>query len=493
MSSILLFVANWKKPFICIAVAVIFLSCPFAVTVHAHISIGIIGDQFAVEGAVDTPEFRENLKTAYDALTQGIKALNTAGPMDTVLHVGDLVESRMSEEAIRACFEGAVKTLGNLKSKSTPKWYLTIGDHDVNPVQWRQNSPDRNRENFFRILYAKVNPAVQKHLYYSFDVNGYHFVALYALEHLHTDPRWGNTFLARISEGQLDWLKKDLARADTRKGVIVFLHQPLWYNWSSWLDVHSVLAAHNTKVVVAGHFHYDQTEREIDGIQYRVVGATGGMIKKANAASGGWWHVTRLTITDTGSVTWQVIPLGKETKKDFTDRFHMDRVQALSCSLSNAAQWLSRQKLYIRNGKLSGDCRSGSPPAVTVGQLGNPLDVKVLVEVALGGNPKYAIQSGRFAEKVCTGSPGDTTCEASENTWTAVSNASMVIPTCSRYTPDYLYCIGNDSFWKGIIGVKGTPHAGDTVKLVITMSYTSKEGETFKIWQDTPVSVEECR
>jgi hypothetical protein len=399
----------------------------------------------------------------------------------------------MAKTGLRKTFSDAAALLDRLDSASQPKWFLCAGDHDVNPKVWSADSTDRSNEEYFRSLYEKINPHILHNLFYSFDVKGYHFVALYALEHLCTDPRWGNVFLSGISEAQYEWLKKDLSQADTARGVIVFIHQPLWFNWSSWLKVHELLARHNTRIVVAGHTHYDQNDHRLDGIQYRVVGATGGMIKNANAAAGGWWHVTRVTVSDAGDINWQLIPVGKHTKSDFSERPDMDRVQVLDYNLGNAALWLSQQKLRIKEGRLVDDtCRAGTSPRVTLGNFGNPIDRTVSMHILLKDTPKYRISSGAFSRGMCSVSASKSACTMSPNVNIAISNYALVNPTCDRFSTDYIYCLGYSPFWTGVIESVGAPSAGDRLTFSITMTYRSANGGQFTISKEAQTPVEAC-
>ncbi len=128
------------------------------------INIGIIGDQTGTA----------NLDDAYGVLKQGVAALRNPN-LDVVLHVGDLVESTDTEANIRARFAQATGILGAL---NVP-WYLTAGDHDVNPPGFQQNSTDRSRETLFKKLYGAINPLAAKNLYYSFDVRAITWIRLY--------------------------------------------------------------------------------------------------------------------------------------------------------------------------------------------------------------------------------------------------------------------------------------------------------------------------
>ena len=266
-------------------VAVIALTaCTHNIGGRTPFVFGIIGDQ---TGASD-------LADAYKILERGVGRLLAERP-SVVLHTGDLVESTLPENAYREMFQRGTSLLGKL---SAP-WYLTAGDHDVNPTKSTNNewsctydSDDRSRETLFRSLYGAQNPLARDRLYYSFDAGGYHFISLYSHEAKCVDPRWGPILLARISKDQRQWLEDDLKHHATATGTIVFLHQPLWYNWPGWSDVHALLRRYQVTAVIAGHFHYNQDDGEIDGVRYLVVGATGGDIKRGNAAAGGIHHVT---------------------------------------------------------------------------------------------------------------------------------------------------------------------------------------------------------
>lgn len=472
------------------------LAAPAPAGESLGVTIGIIGDQFGVQGRVGTPLFEKNKAAAYRALAEGVAALNRAGEMDTVLHVGDLTESTQDPDRITADFRQAAATLDALASQSRPKWFLAPGDHDVNPLEWVQDSPDRSRERFFKSLYQSVHPGIGAgtgdSLYYSFDIKGYHFIALYSHDHLRTDPRWGNVFFAKIGDRQMAWLEKDLAAASNARGIIVFTHQPLWYNWGSWERVHRLLARFNTRVVVAGHFHYDQADLFADGIQYRVVGAAGGRIKTANARSGGWWHVTRLTLADDGSLSWQLIPVDKkDAKSGFTSRYDMDRVQALAYIMGNAARNLATQEIRIKDGKLV-DRNGNAPAAISLSVFGNPIDQPMDIRISVRQGSGYAIRSGRFEPGCCQESSGGLTCRASPGANMAASNNSTAQPVCAEYSPDFSRCLAFRPFWTGTIAFAGKdrPAPGDTVPLTLSLSFDSRtDGGPMKIWRDVDIPV----
>ncbi len=151
------------------------------------ISIGIIGDQTG----------SSNLQASYAIMQQGVAELSRQN-IHVVLHVGDLLESSRPVGEVQAQFQQAAGILDALPVD----WFLTAGDHDVNPPAFQQDSPDRSREQLFQQLYGARVPPVLRHPYYSFDVGRYHFIALYSHDALHADPRFGNIFLAQIYDDQ---------------------------------------------------------------------------------------------------------------------------------------------------------------------------------------------------------------------------------------------------------------------------------------------------
>ena len=302
----------------------------------AQLKIGIIGDQ---TGSSD-------LAKSYEILQNGCKTIAEYGP-DLVLHVGDLIESSKTDKEIRADFKQAVGCLNSIKYKSkTVPWYITAGDHDVNPPNdYTPGTKNRSKEKLFLELvkkeYTKRGSKVSPdNLYYSFNYEGYHFICLFSEDNLRTDPRWGNIFMDKVLGNQYKWLKRDLQSASSSKGIIVLVHQPMWYNWTCWKKVHNLLREYSVMAVIAGHYHYNQDEGTTDGIRYLVVGSTGGIIKNASENAGGLYHVTLLTLNGR-EMDFELIPLTGYSNNTFTKRINMDRIQAIDTML-DSIEWDSK-------------------------------------------------------------------------------------------------------------------------------------------------------
>ncbi len=332
------------------------------------VRFGVIGDQTGVD----------DLARAYRVLEQGVAALNAHRP-ELVLHTGDLLESAQAPNAVQRDWTEATAILDRLEAP----WYLTPGDHDVNPPERVTGSADRSREALFQTLYGARNPAAAEQPFYSFDHRGVRFISLYSHETLHADPRWGLTFQARISERQRQWLDEALTATPLPRATVVFVHQPLWYNWAAWAPIHALLAENGVDLVVAGHFHYGQDEGALDGVRYIVVGATGGMTKTGSPNAGDRHHVTVIEV-GADDLDIQVVPLSPEAEPAVLPaRHNMDRVQAVSSML-----WSAMGRGAVADGACLG-----------VPLLGNPIDLPLTLSVLNSG----PAADGRFADDLCAG------------------------------------------------------------------------------------------
>lgn len=438
-------------------------------TASAQITVGIIGDQ------TDTTD----LNQAYVVLKQGVAALQDRS-LDVVLHVGDLVESTQTDAEIRARFAQATALLNTLPAP----WYLTAGDHDVNPPVFQQDSTDRSRETLFKQLYGAINPLAAQNLYYSVDVKNYHIVVLYSLEHLDTDPRWGNVFYAQISDQQFAWLEQDLAdNTPGKAGTIVLLHQPLWYNWKGWARVHALLARYKVNTVVAGHFHYNQTQVLLDGIDYRVVGSTGGTTKQGNPNSGDLHHVTVMTLGSGGPPSFTMIPLAPYSQTTWTSRPMMDRVQALDQNLGNIYSFAGNSPVYAQNGALVAACGSTAPAQLVLKEIGNAAAVPVNVTITVSSTPAVQVTGASFGAGLCQSDIDEFECQLAPSAGVAVSNTSLI--QMSQYPPP-------PPLWTATIAAQGAvPPVGTDITLTVAQSFIAGN-QTYLVYQTGTTKVQGC-
>ncbi|HEX7183592.1 MAG TPA: metallophosphoesterase [Thermoanaerobaculia bacterium] len=449
--------------------------------------VGIVGDQ----------TLSPDLQASYQVLQQGVSVLSDLD-LDVVLHVGDLVESGLSPEEVRASFAQATGILDQLPAD----WFLTAGDHDVSPPGYSPNSSDRSREKLFQELYGERVPAFRQRPYYSFDVKGVHFVALYSHQALQVDPRWGDIFLARIADDQLAWLREDLAAHRRTRAIVVFLHQPLWYHWSGWRRVHALLRQYPVAAVVAGHFHYDQDEGELDGIRYLVVGATGGSIKEGSQDAGNLHHVTLLRVAGPRQVEVELLPVHGEGPVGLTPREDMDRVQALDVQLGNFFDFSLRERLFLKDGRLVDTCEGAQPPKVQISQIGNPIDLPLEVTIDFRSEPPgVALDSPHFLPGNCREARSGTECLLAPAARTDFSNYSSVqiqgvcpcAPGPSCFNPDPCTCplppppcpcalappLAALLWESGLVAAAGPPPSGTVLSFRVRTRFAGASGPLF--------------
>jgi len=326
------------------------------------IRIGIIGDQFGTYNAYE----------AYNIMDTAVQKLSAHNP-HILLHVGDMVESVQNVKSYND-YKNLFDRASGIMGKPGLPWLVAIGDHDVVPPGYKPLSSNRSREEWFLSLAKTTSLPMDSLPYYSFSYKNYHFISLYSMEYLHTDPRWGSIFLNGISDNQLEWLKTDLEQNKSSDGIIVIVHHPHWYVWSNWYPVHDILRQYNVFAVIAGHYHYDQDEGYIDGIRYLVMGSSGGVIKDTDAHSGGTHMYGVLDMDRTGIQNIRLYDVFGDTLLELTSRRSMDRIQALSCMLDNLYQDLN---LFI-DGSAKGNNKD---PRISLSSLANPIDIPVHITV----------------------------------------------------------------------------------------------------------------
>jgi len=348
------------------------------VTESDVLRIGVIGDQ---TGTYD-------LDTSYLWLERGIEALAPLD-LDIVLHAGDLVESSLPEDRVRADFNRAAGLLDRL---DVP-WLLTPGDHDINPTERIANSADRSREAMFLELLKSRDEGLKETFHRSRRVGNWRIIVLNSHDYLHADPRWGVTFLARLSQDQISWLRDELREAQSDAGIVVLIHQPLWYNWAAWSEVHKILADAGVSLVISGHTHYPQLDAPIDGVTYMTVGATGGSTKRGSASAGNIHHVTELVLTP-GSIDLNLIALGETGPAGafpISPRSAMDRVQAVDVMLGSSGFEAGSEMPDAPQSCIHGR-------RIIVAQLGNPIDIPLQIDILA----PWKTESNHFRRGACT-------------------------------------------------------------------------------------------
>ncbi len=116
---------------------------------------------------------------------------------------------------------------------------------------------------------------IQQPALHSFDHEGSHFVLL--------GDSPGDVFSAE----QAEFLKADLEKHQAAKLKFVLLHRPVWFT-----GLHEIAQKYGVHTVFSGHVHrYARLER--DGVQYVLVGSSGGSLRGQNPNdhfADGWFY-----------------------------------------------------------------------------------------------------------------------------------------------------------------------------------------------------------
>ncbi len=227
-----------------------------------HIMVG--------ERAADS-KLNSQLDTA-KTLEQVIRAINTLDPKPAFAVVGgDLTSPDLLDRSkvwTADDYEPSYHLLKQLVAPLPCPAYMLMGNHD-------------HRDAFHRVMQTDASLPNAAH-YYSFDHQGYHFVALDSL----VPGEQGGC----IDAAQLDWLRADLAQ-HAEQPTVVFVHHHPWPIGVRWMDVDglknadevvAVLCSHDhLRWMICGHVHQDQ-HVERDGLTQLTTSATCFQISKVS-------------------------------------------------------------------------------------------------------------------------------------------------------------------------------------------------------------------
>jgi 3',5'-cyclic-AMP phosphodiesterase len=170
--------------------------------------------------------------------------------------------------------------------------YHTIGNHDLFGVL-TQSGARPSDPGYGKKMYEE---RFGRKTYYSFDYKGYHFVVLDSVQ-----PTADRLWDARVDEGQLAWLGRDLERVGPLKPLIVVNHVPLVSGFGTYStkrgpdskystvsvgnspEVLAKFEGYNVLAVLQGHLHVNEFV-SYKGVRYATCGAV----------CGNWWHGPRM-------------------------------------------------------------------------------------------------------------------------------------------------------------------------------------------------------
>jgi 3',5'-cyclic AMP phosphodiesterase CpdA len=204
-----------------------------------------------------------------------------AGHPDFVINVGDTIQGYNDRTA-----ESEWRALRPLWDRYRHPIYFTPGNHDI----WSAAS---------RVIYEQQT---KRPAFYGFDYQNAHFTVLDNSETPDLSP---------LSDGQMQFLARDLVENRDRDPKFVFFHKPFWLVpvkfQSSQFPLHQLIRRYGVRYVVSGHGH-QYVRAEQDGIVYLEAPSSGGKLKGQGFEQG--WFFGHVAVTVRGTnVDMKVMPL----------------------------------------------------------------------------------------------------------------------------------------------------------------------------------------
>lgn len=220
---------------------------------------------------------------AVEGFSAAIDTLNKLAP-DFVITGGDLIMDALGQSYDRA------GQLYDLYQKASERFqvpvYNTMGNHEIFGIYSKKSGVSPDHPEYGEKMYD--NRLGKR--FYSFSHKGWLFIILDSV-----DDTGEDSYIGKVSEDQLEWLKSLLAETDTLIPIAVSVHIPLLTTFLQYTygplecnsetlvvtNAHEVLdlfRGHNLKLVLQGHTHYLE-DVFVDGIHF----VSGG------AVSARWW------------------------------------------------------------------------------------------------------------------------------------------------------------------------------------------------------------
>ncbi len=218
------------------------------------VRIGMVTDlHYADRPPAGSRHYRETLPKFDQAAKQFAR-----DDVDFVVELGDFIDAADSLDAEKEYLTTITKRFAAIPGQH----HYVLGNHCVNTL---------TKPEFLEIV-GQPKP------YYSFDINGYHFVVLDACFRSDGEPYGRKNFKwtdANIPAAEVEWLKADLEK--TPHKTISFIHQRLDvegpYGVKNAAEVRRVLEKSGKVLAVfQGHYHRND-HKEIGGIHYCTVAA----------------------------------------------------------------------------------------------------------------------------------------------------------------------------------------------------------------------------
>ncbi len=259
------------------------------------------------------PEMR-----APDGFRMAIERVNDLNP-DFVITGGDLVDDVLSSSWGRA--DTLFKLYTELTKEFRMPLYNSMGNHDHYAFSALPEVDPGHSDYGERMFEKRIGKP-----YYSFDHKGWHFMVLDVIEK--GEGSWGS-YIGKVSESQLDWIREDVRELDTLTPIVLVAHIPLVSVYpqlnhgpltaatqseivTNQRDVLACFRETNLKLVLQGHLHAIEEITLMEKVKF----ITGG------AVSGRWWRTPddsefqegfiKVDVSG-GEFSWEYVDFGWET------------------------------------------------------------------------------------------------------------------------------------------------------------------------------------
>jgi hypothetical protein len=219
-----------------------------------RLRVGLVADlHYADKAPAGTRRYRETLAKFAEAAKRFERE-----KVDAVIELGDVIDSADSLEVERGYLRRIAKEFAAVRGQR----HYVLGNHCVYSL---------TKPGFLEIV-------GQKRSYYSFDLNGYHFIVLDACFRKDGQPYGRKNFEwtdSSVPAAEVDWLRSDLKQTPHKS--ILFVHQRLDvtppYGVQNAPEIRKILEG-SGKVLAAlqGHDHKGDC-KEIGGVHYCTLSA----------------------------------------------------------------------------------------------------------------------------------------------------------------------------------------------------------------------------
>jgi 3',5'-cyclic AMP phosphodiesterase CpdA len=248
--------------------------------------------------------------TSVEAFEMVIDTVNNMD-VDFVLSGGDQVYDVLRGNQPRS--DSLFTLVKTMTGRLDVPFYPCIGNHELFAI-YEESPEDSLHPDYKYGMYERYFGDT----YYSFDHKGWHFLVLNSLD------AENKRYIGSISEEQLDWLERDLAKVDRDTPIAVALHIPMittirqvypspsstqgyrgLRNQDRFMDI---IKNHNLRLVLQGHLHWLEDLNVMGKTRYITGGAVAGRPSWKGRRHGeeGFLKIT-LSGTD---VSWDFIDYG---------------------------------------------------------------------------------------------------------------------------------------------------------------------------------------